>query len=91
MFCVVAYDMPDDRRRTRFFKAMKGFGRHSQLSVFECDLHEHQYKRMLKLIQKIIRPAEDNVKVYRICSGCLKNIECFGQASVIVRPECVVI
>ena len=48
MFYVVAYDMPDTKRRTKLFKAMKGFGRHTQFSVFECELNQKGVERMVK-------------------------------------------
>ncbi len=35
---VVAYDIPDDKRRTRVHKILKGFGQWTEFSLFECFL-----------------------------------------------------
>ncbi|HJT59212.1 MAG TPA: CRISPR-associated endonuclease Cas2, partial [Ktedonobacteraceae bacterium] len=35
---VIAYDIPDDRRRTRIHKTLLGFGKWTQYSLFECFL-----------------------------------------------------
>ncbi len=39
---IVAYDIPDDRRRTRVHKVLSGFGRWTQFSLFECHLTPRQ-------------------------------------------------
>jgi CRISPR-associated protein Cas2 len=91
MFCVVAYDIPDDRRRMKLFKTMKGFGIRSQFSVFECELPDHKYRKMLVSIGKLIDTVEDNIKVYVLCKGCLKTMELMGRASITSKPACIVI
>ncbi len=91
MFCVVAYDIPDDRRRTRLFKTMKGFGIHTQFSVFECELQEHQYGKMLAAIEKVMDAAADNIKVYTLCKGCLKTMTPLGTARLRSKPACIVV
>ena len=91
MFCVVAYDIPDDRRRMRMFKLMKGFGVHAQFSLFECDLPERQYRKMLDSIGKLVNGSEDNIKVYALCKGCLKIMVMMGTARSSVRPACIIV
>ena len=46
MLIAVAYDIPDDRRRTKLSEHLENFGRRVQLSVFECLLEEKQVERM---------------------------------------------
>jgi CRISPR-associated protein Cas2 len=91
MFFVIAYDMPDNKRRTKLLKAMKGFGVHTQFSLFECELDEHELEHMLAVIRKIIKPSEDAVKVYRLCSDCVHAVRVIGLGRVAVEPECVII
>lgn len=91
MFCIVAYDIPDNRRRGKLFKTMKGFGIHSQLSVFECELPEHQYKKLVAAIEKILYAAEDNIKIYILCRDCLKVVKLMGTAHLVRRPECIIV
>ena len=46
MFLVVSYDIPDDRRRTKLHRHLKGFGMRVQYSVFECVLEEPEVARL---------------------------------------------
>ena len=90
MFCVVAYDIPDNRRRAKLFKAMKGFGIHTQFSVFECQLTEPNFLRMLSAIETLIKHNEDDIKVYVLCRDCMKTIKLIGTASLTHHPDCLI-
>src|SRR3990170_1566493 len=74
MFYVVAYDIPDNNRRNRLFKVMKGFGIHTQFSVFECTLDDKEFVRMTKKIESVIDKKEDDIKIYPLCNSCLQNV-----------------
>ena len=39
---VVAYDIPDDKRRTKVHKVLCGYGAWTQYSLFECWLNRRQ-------------------------------------------------
>jgi len=39
---VIAYDIPDDRRRTKVHKILLGYGTWTQYSLFECFLTRKQ-------------------------------------------------
>lgn len=91
MFFVVAYDMPDDKRRTKLLKLLKGFGIHTQFSLFECELDDKELENMLIRIHKIIDTKEDAVKVYRLCKDCLHHVRVIGLGRVAVEPDCVII
>lgn len=77
-FYVVAYDIPNDRRRTKVHKILSGFGQWTQYSLFECHLTA---KEMLILRQKLdqhLRAEEDSVRFYYICDGCLAKVDTVG-------------
>ena len=74
MFIVVAYDIPDDRRRTRLHQRLKGFGTPVQYSVFECVLDERQFRDMQAMVKKTIRLKEDDVRYYSLCADCQAKI-----------------
>lgn len=80
MFLVVSYDIPDDRRRTRLHKQLKGFGTRVQYSVFECILDEAQFARLDLLVRQTIDPHEDLVRYYRLCEACVPRITALGGA-----------
>ena len=91
MFYVVAYDIPDDKRRTRLFKTMKGFGIHTQFSLFECTLDEKEFLRMAKKVESVIDKKEDDIKIYHICNSCLQKVESHGKAVLNKEEQVIVI
>ena len=60
---VVTYDIADPKRWRRIFKAMKGYGRWLQLSVFQCRLTARRRAEMTARIDGLIRPTEDHVLI----------------------------
>jgi len=75
VFVVVAYDMPDDRRRERLHDALLGFGTPVQYSVFECLLEPDDVARMIGVVSRIISPRLDHVRYYHLCAQCQRRIE----------------
>ena len=90
MFCVVVYDIRDNKRRSDLFKWLSGFGYNQQYSVFECELDDDEYKRMIGGIRSRIEEEEDKVTVYSLCSSCVEKIKHFGQGGI-AREEDVII
>jgi CRISPR-associated protein Cas2 len=77
MLYVVAYDVSNDKRRTKIHKALCGFGEWTQYSLFECFLSP---KEMVKLRAKLDELMEvgDSVRMYPLCNGCQTTVETFG-------------
>ena len=75
MFIVVAYDISDDRRRTRLHKRLKGFGIPVQYSVFECVLTEQNLRKLKETVLDTIKRDEDQVRYYSLCRSCCAKIE----------------
>ena len=82
MFCLVSYDIPDDKRRTKLAKAIKDFGDRVQYSVFECIPDEGLFAQLTGRIASIIDMGEDSVRIYRICGSCEKQIQIIGQGDI---------
>jgi CRISPR-associated protein Cas2 len=80
MFIVIAYDISDNKRRTRLFKLLKRFGEPVQFSIFECLINESQFDALRKEVVKIIVAGEDDVRYYDICAGCKRLTQTFGKA-----------
>lgn len=76
---VVAYDIPDDRRRLRVAKLLEGYGERVQYSVFECVLTPRQFERLWEEIGRRIDGAEDSVRVYRLCEECSRWTRTVGR------------
>lgn len=65
LYVVVAYDIENDRRRTRVARILEGYGERVQYSVFECELKEPQLQRLVRSLERVIRPG-DAIRVYRM-------------------------
>lgn len=91
MYYIVAYDIPNTKRRTRVFKTMRSFGKHSQFSVFECTLDEEEFKQMLDKIKKIIKIEDDKITIYPLCGNCQSKIITLGQSRLFIEEDIVVI
>lgn len=76
---LVAYDIPNDWRRTRLHKALCGFGAWTQFSLFECHLDDKQLVALRARISRLIDIDEDNVRIYVICQGCMAKTETYGS------------
>ncbi|MGD9495244.1 MAG: CRISPR-associated endonuclease Cas2 [Armatimonadota bacterium] len=90
MLVAVCYDVPDDARRTRIFKRLKGFGQPVQKSVFECDLHEDEIARMEEKLRALVA-KEDLVRIYRLCEACRAKAIVIGEGTLTERPESTVV
>jgi CRISPR-associated protein Cas2 len=90
-FVVVAYDISNDRRRTRLHQRLLDYGQPVQFSVFECLLDAAQLKKMKAMVRKTIRPRLDHVRYYRLCAACREKIEVIGQTEVTDEPKTLVV
>lgn len=58
---LVCYDISDEKRLKKVFKAMRGFGDHLQYSVFECQFTPSDLVRCRESLRTIIKHSEDQV------------------------------
>lgn len=76
---VIAYDIPNDRRRTRVHKTLSGFGRWTQYSLFECYLSSKELVALRGKLDRLLKPAEDSVRFYYICAACVARVDTIGS------------
>ncbi len=86
MYVIVSYDIVLDRRRRRIHQALGGYLAHVQKSVFEGELPESRYPKLLALLAREMDQEVDSVRVYRICERCRPATEVLG-VGVYVEPE----
>lgn len=60
---LIAYDVPDDRRRTRLAKALSTFGDRVQYSVFVVDISPAKLIKLRAEMAEIIASKEDSVMI----------------------------
>lgn len=82
-FYVIAYDISDDKRRTKVHKTLSGFGQWTQYSLFECHLSDKQYLQLRQKLDRLLEAEEDSVRFYRLCAACLAKVETTGSK----KPE----
>ena len=78
-FYVIAYDISDDKRRTKVHKTLSGFGQWTQFSLFECHLSDKQYLQLRQKLDRLLKTDEDSVRFYRLCEACLAKVETIGS------------
>jgi CRISPR-associated protein Cas2 len=79
MFYLVCFDIVDDKDRRRVVKILKEYGCRVQKSVFECPgLSEKRFLKMRDRLEMVIDSLWDTVRFYRLCRGCLSEVEFIG-------------
>lgn len=73
-FCVVAYDIKEDRKRARVSKILERYGIRVNFSVFECMFTDIQLLQVQEKIKKILNKRSDTVIYYPICVNCYTKI-----------------
>lgn len=58
------YDITDDKRRTKVFKALLGQGDHVQYSVFICDLSNKELQIVIGRLTELINTKDDQILVF---------------------------
>ena len=79
IYVVIAYDIPDDKRRTKVAKILEGHGERMQYSLFECRISKVQYLRLRAQLEEVIEPEEDEVAFYFLCERDVDRIERIGR------------
>lgn len=80
---LIAYDIPEDRRRTRIHRLLCGYGSWTQYSLFECWLTRQQRLELQAKLLNLIDRSTDSLRIYRLCAGCQPQVMTIGSA----RPE----
>jgi CRISPR-associated protein Cas2 len=75
---VIAYDIPDDRRRTKVHQILMGFGKWTQYSLFECFLSKKELLLLQAKLADHLVAREDSVRFYPLCANCVEKVETIG-------------
>lgn len=91
-FILVAYDISHDKRRTKLHNTLLNYGTPVQYSVFECLLDNKTEAEMRHAVRRVIRPRQDHVRYYYLCTNCLRRVETTAGHEVLSElPAAVVI
>jgi len=75
---VIAYDISDNRRRTKVHKILGGFGKWTQYSLFECFLTRKQLVLLRSKLAEHLVEQQDSVRFYQLCANCVERVETVG-------------
>ena len=79
---VIAYDLADDRRRSRLVSLLLDYGARIQESVFYADLEEHFFSEMMERAGRLIEPELDVMNVFPLCAACVERKAVVGKGRV---------
>ena len=92
LFYVVAYDIPNDKRRKKVSDLLEGYGKRVQYSVFECQLTPTKYDELRLRLKKSVLLSEDSVRFYPLSRHTLGQVETWGVGpDVTEAPGSVII
>jgi len=74
LFVAVAYDIENDRKRSRVAKMLEKYGTRINYSVFECMFTQIQFEKIRDSIAQHIDIKTDTVVYYPICLDCYTKI-----------------
>ena len=77
-FAIIAYDIPDDRRRRQIASFLNGKGERVQYSVFELHVPPDRLASVAAGLRERMNPSEDHVRIYRLCASCEDRVEVVG-------------
>lgn len=81
-YYMVAYDISDDKRRTKVFHTLMGQGEHVQYSVFFCQLNPQELAVLRGTLSGLINAANDQViflDLGEITNPLERILDCIGM------------
>lgn len=85
MLYVVAYDIPNDKRRKKVSDLLEGYGKRVQYSVFECVLTQTKYDELRSRLKKQVELSEDSVRFYPLSGHTLAQVETWGVGPAVTE------
>lgn len=77
---VIAYDVDEDRARTRIAALLASYGSRVQKSVFECNLEAQALERLTqRLTDELALTSEGDIRIYRLCADCYRASVGLGE------------
>jgi len=85
-FWLIAYDIPNDKRRNKIADALEDYGRRVQYSVFEVWLDTADKRKLLRRLNELIVENEDSIRLYRLCADCQQRLQILGLGDTPQAP-----
>jgi CRISPR-associated endonuclease Cas2 len=90
---ILAYDIRDQKRWRRLYKAMQGRGEWLQLSVFQCRLSRRGLADLTTVVDDIIKHVEDHVVILDLglADEVKPRITSFGKGFDAVTRQAIIV
>ena len=85
IFCVVAYDIENNKTRSKISKLLEKFGIRINYSVFECLFTQKQLNDTQNKIENLLTSTKDSVVFYRVCVDCYTKTVYYPQRKSVFR------
>jgi CRISPR-associated protein Cas2 len=90
-FYLIAYDISNNRRRTKIAKILESMGARVQGSVFEVYLSEQELTLLKKKTKQQLDQKLDSLRFYPLCGQCRQKIIVLGNGEINQPPEVIII
>lgn len=90
-FYLIAYDIADNKRRSRIAKVMESMGARVQGSVFEVFLTQKELEETIRRCKKALNEKEDSLRIYYLCGACQRKIQIIGVGKKSEAPDLVIV
>ena len=80
----ISYDIANPKRLGKVAKTLENFGLRVQFSFFQCEMEPRILEQLRDELLQIIDLKKDSLRIYPICSDCLKKTDSIGTGSVFV-------
>lgn len=90
-FCLLAYDLSNNKRRLKLSKLLESLGLRVQGSVFEGWLTEKELKELRRKAKDLIVDPRESLRIYPLCRSCFDKMILVGQGLKASEPETVVL
>lgn len=81
---IVSYDFESNRRRSKFSKFLKKFGRRIQYSIFEIRNSPRVLKNILTEVEMVYEPhftKTDSIIIMQLCETCKGKVKRYGYSA----------
>ena len=90
-FCVLAYDIANDKRRQKIAKLCEAVAERVQGSVFEGYFTPPELEKLQKKVGKIFNHQEDSLRIYVVCGACRGKIKTQGLGKLTPQPGVTIV
>lgn len=76
---MIAYDITDDRRRSKIDRVLKNYAIRVQESVFEGWLSHAEIRLLQRELEEEMDAGHDHIRLYPLCHCCEPEIQSQGK------------